>query len=327
MIKEVAMTDIKVNDNFIKTNDEELFTIIGVQEESIDSLDTAPYSYWREVFKVLMKNKVVWICLGILAVVVFFTIFGNFWSYYDPNIPNLNLKYAAPSAEHWFGCNKDGNDLWTLTWSGAKISLLLAIIVSVINAVLGLFIGSIWGFFPKLDPILIEIRNFLTNIPSLLLNMMFMKTFLMSGMDAFWAIVLVMTIFGWLGLASMIRNQIIIIRNRDFNVASRTLGSKPHNMILHNLLPQLISIIVILLANSIPAAIDGEVSLSFFGLSLSSVSRPTLGQVINNGAADPNWTVSPHIVMLPALVTILITVTFYYIGFAMADASDPKSHR
>lgn len=155
------MTKVNTNDNFVVTNDKELFTIIGVQNETIDSLDTAPYSYWREVFKVLGKNKIVWVCLGVLAVVIFFTIFGNYWCYYDPNTPFFGDAYSTPNIDHWFGVDKTGFDIWTITWSGAKLSLLLAVIVSVINAVLGLIIGSVWGFFPKLDPIFIEIRNFL----------------------------------------------------------------------------------------------------------------------------------------------------------------------
>lgn len=314
------------NDNFVETNDAELFEIVGVQEESLDTLDTAPYSYWREVFKTLAKRKVVWLCLFILFLVILFTLTGTLMSYHDPAISNPN-QYLPPNAENWFGTNKSGQDIWTLTWSGAKVSLLLAVVVSVINSSLGIIIGSVWGFFPKLDPIMIEIRNFISNVPALLFNMLFMKLFLVSGMDAFWALTLVMIIFGWLGLASSIRNQIIIIRNRDFNVASRTLGSKAHTMIAHNLLPQIVSIIVILLANSIPAAIDSEVSLSFFGLSLSTYTRPSLGFVINQGASDSNWINSPHIVLMPALITILITVTFYYIGFALSDASDPRTHR
>ena len=114
-----------------------------------------------------------------------------------------------------------------------------------IKFLISIRIGSIFGKNPHKEPI---------TSPSIV------PTFL--------SLVIVMTIFGWLGLASTLRNNIIIIRNRDFNIASKTLGSSPRAIITHNLLPFLVSIIVTILATSIPGVIDGEVSLAFFNLSL-----------------------------------------------------------
>ncbi len=312
----------------IKTDDESLFEIIGGSDEEIEKLQTAPYSYWREVFSTLFKNKVALICFGLLFVILFFTIFGPMMKYYRPTLPTSEMDaYEFISKDHWFGTTADHKDLWSLIWRGSQLSLQIAVTVSVINAILGLVIGSLWGFFPKIDPILIEIRNFINNVPGLLLNMMFMKIFTVNHIPTFLSLVIVMTIFGWLGLASTLRNNIIIIRNRDFNIASKTLGSSPRAIITHNLLPFLVSIIVTILATSIPGVIDGEVSLAFFNLSFS-YPIITLGNVITSSTSgNSDWISHPHVMLIPSAVTIIMTVSFYYIGFSLADATDPRTHR
>lgn len=333
-----SVDQVEPLDKFVKADDKGLFEIIGTSEESIDRLSSAPYSYWRETFKTLFKNKVAILCFGILFVLVFFTIFGPMMKHYDyyavTNLPTyvkpfgsveLTIAGVTKNYTFWFGTNGTKKDIWSVTWDGARISLLLAVVVSLINAVLGLFIGSVWGFFPKLDPIFIELRNFVSNVPSLLFYILFMKWF--SGkVPTFWAIVIVLCIFGYMGLAATLRNNIIIIRNRDFNIASKTLGSKPTAIIVHNLLPYLVSIIVTILATSIPGVIDSEVSLSFFNLSYAG--QLTLGGVITAATSASNdWMAYPFTMLIPSAIVIALTVACYYIGFSLADATDPRNHR
>ncbi|MDD3938893.1 MAG: ABC transporter permease subunit, partial [Bacilli bacterium] len=186
-----------------------------------------------------------------------------------------------------------------------------------------ILIGSLWGYFRRLDPIMIEIRNFVNNVPSLLLYFLLMA-FLTPD---FWTIVFLLTMFGWIGLAGFIRNQIIIIRNRDYNIASVTLGSSPKAMITHNLLPYLISVIVTVVSTAIPAAVSSEVGLAFFGLSFSAAAGDiTLGQVLTDATRD-EWMTYPYLLIAPMIVLVPLTVTFFYIGLALADATDPKNHR
>lgn len=315
-------------EKFIETDDKALFEIIGASEETIDQISTAPYSYWRETFRTLIHNKVAIACFVLLLVVIFFTIFGPMMKYYSPTLPwETFAPYEKPSADHWFGTNVDRYDIWSIVWSGSRLSLELAVTVSIINAVIGLLIGSIWGFFPKIDPFMIEVRNFVNNVPSLLLNMMFMQIFTYAKVPTFIGLIIVLCIFGWLGLAATLRNNIIIIRNRDFNVASRTLGSKPTSIIVHNLLPFLVSIIVTVLATAIPAVIDSEVSLAFFNLTFKFPDI-TLGTVIaSSTSGKSDWLTHPHVMLFPSMVIIILTVAFYYIGFSLADATDPRTHR
>lgn len=328
-------------DEIISMDESDLFTVIGTSDENIEKLDAAPYSYWRETFKHLWKNPMTIVCVVIIILLIIMTIVGPLIYSYpttgtsgicDPeNAVDIIFRecepYDKPSWRHLFGVAGEmgafsGRDLWSLVWVGARLSLLLGFTVAIVDTVLGIIMGSIWGYFKWLDPIMLEIRNFVYNVPSLLLYIILMK-FLQP---TFWTIVFVMCMFGWLGLASFIRNQIIIIRNRDYNIASQTLGSSPTAMITHNLLPYLISVIVTVISTAIPDAIASEVGLAYFNLSFREDVHVTLGQVLTRATAD-NWQKYPHLILAPMVVMVPLTIAFFYFGLVLADATDPKTHR
>lgn len=316
--------------------DESLFEVVGTTSEEDEQLTSAPYSYWKSVWKQLFKNKVAMICIAIVIILVFFTIFGPMMgsSTAFTTLPGAfgRPRSEPPSATHWFGTSMGGRDLWHDIWEGAQFSLKLALVVSLINVALGLVIGGFWGYIRALDPIMIEISNVISNIPSLLIYIMVLELLPNSSGNeaiAFWNSVLVMTMFGWMGLASTMRNQIIIIRNREFNIASEALGSRAHTIIIHNLLPNLVSIIAQVVISFIPSCISSEVSLIYFGA--FPATQMSLGQVLNTAFSAKNIATAlrsyPHTLFIPAVVMILLTVAFFYFGMAVADATDPKRHR
>ena len=328
-----------------------LFTVVGTSQEKSERLDSAPYSYWRMTFQHLLKNPLVIICFIILAILFFFTIFGTTIRYFDPFVVNdsgavlpnprkfgdaANSYILGPNATNWFGvCSQHmgnyfaGQDMWSCIWKGTQLSLLLGVTVAAIDTVLGIIIGSLWGYFRWLDPILIEFRNFVNNIPTLLLDILLMQ-FFQPYMDryAFLIVTLLLCALGWLGLAGFVRNQIIIIRNREYNIASQTLGSSSTSMITHNLLPYLISVIVTVVSTSIPEAISSEVGLSFFNLSFRIQDGDiTLGQILTSAVSETVWISNPYLLLAPMVVMAPLTIAFFYLGLALADATDPKSHR
>ena len=305
-------------------DENDLFTRVEVNSAAVEQISVHKYSYWKSVFKSVIKKPSSIISIIILIAIFTLTIVGPEMFNYDPfAAPVKSDAWLEPSSKHLFGTNQIGRDIWTLVWEGTRLSLKFGVIVAVINTVLGIVIGSIWGFFRKLDPIMLEIRNFINNIPSMLVYML-----LLFVLDrSFWTLVFVMCLFGWMGLASFIRNQIIIIQNREYNLASNTLGSKPDKMITHNLLPYLTSVIVTVVSTAIPAAISAEVGLSYFGLGFSAADTVTLGQVLNELASSGQWMEKPWVIICPALVIVGMTVAFFTLGLDLADATDPKNHR
>ena len=332
----------------IETNINDLFTVVGPKVEEPERLNAAPYSYWRMTFNHLLKNPLVILCLGVLALLLFFIIFGTSINYHPTMVQNAQGFYVpgevwgsnpyivGPTAYNWFGVcaynmgtTFDGLDLWSCVWEGAQLSLLLGVTVAVIDTILGIIIGSLWGYFRWLDPILIEFRNFVNNIPTILLDILLMQILAVYMKDwGFLIIVMLLCALGWLGLAGFIRNQIIIIRNREYNIASTTLGSSPAAMIKHNLLPYLISVIVTVVSTSIPQAISAEVGLAFFNLSFKIEDGAiTLGQVLTKSVSDTIWMSNPYLLLAPLVVMAPLTICFFYLGMALADATDPKTHR
>lgn len=286
------------------------------------------YSYWRLTFNVFLKNKVAFFLLIIILLLISFTIIQP----YLPNQkspteifidPNTNMQYVnhPPSKEFYFGTNSIGQDLWARIWSGTRTSLFIGLIVGIWEAIIGIIIGAIWGYIRKLDRLITEIYNVINNIPTTIV-LVLMTYILRPSIET---IIFSMCLTGWLGMARFVRNQIIIIRDREYNLASRCLGTSNRRIITRNLLPYLVSVIVLRLALAIPAAIGSEVFLTYIGLGLP-VSIPSLGNLINEGRLVIMNSTLRYQLIFPALILSIITISFYVIGNVFADAADPRNH-
>ena len=137
--------------------------------------------------------------------------------------------------------------------------------------------------------------------------------------------VLGMSIKGWIEMARFIRNQILIIRDRDYNVASRCIGTPTVRIVLRNLLPYLVSVIMLRMALTIPEAIGNEVFITYIGLGLS-VETPSLGNLVNDGRKVMMQAGLRYQLLYPTLILSFVTIAFYLIGNAFSDAADPKNH-
>ena len=231
------------------------------------------------------------------------------------------LRVIPSEHAFWFGTNNIGQDLWARVWSGTRTSLIIGFIVAFFEAVIGITVGVLWGYVRSLDRILTEIYNVVDNIPQTII-LILISYILRPG---FGTLVFAMCLTCWLGMARFIRNQIVIIRDRDYNLASRCLGTSTAKIIMKNLLPYLVSVIMLRLALSIPAAIGNEVFITYIGLGLP-VDIPSLGNLINEGRKLITSEALRYQLIFPAIVLSIVTISFYIIGNAFADAADPKNH-
>ena len=199
------------------------------------------------------------------------------------------------------------------------MSLSLAFICGAINMVIGVIVGAIWGFSKKVDVVMTEVYNVIANIPYIL----FIAVFVMVIGSGFWSFVLALTITGWLGIAYFIRTQVLIIRDREYNLASKCLGTNIWKLTTKNILPFLTSVIVTILATEIPSYISYEVFLSYIGIGMSA-DTPSLGRLIEYG--QKSMTVYPLQFWGPVAVAASITIILYVVGQNLADASDPRTH-
>ncbi len=212
-------------------------------------------------------------------------------------------------------------------WHGSRSSISLAFICAAINMTVGVIVGAVWGFSKRVDAVMNEVYNIIGNIPYILLIGIMVKyipTDPSKPNAGFWRLVFALCITGWLGIAYFIRTQVIIIRDREYNLASRCLGTPITRVVTKNILPFMTSIIVTLLATELPSYISYEVFLIYIGLGTSTDS---LGFLISDAEARmliPGQSIE---FWAPVVVTAIITVVLFLVGQNLGDASDPKTHR
>ncbi len=219
-----------------------------------------------------------------------------------------------------FGTNNAGQDLWSLVWAGTRTSLFIGFMVALVEAFVGILIGVLWGYVKRLDRIMTEIYNVVDNIPTTIVLILF-SYIMRPGIST---LIFAMCLTSWVGMARFIRNQIVIIRDREYNLASRCLGTSTMRIITKNLLPYLVSVIMLRMALAIPYAIGSEVFITYIGLGLP-VSMPSLGNLINIGRKLVSTSQSYQLIF-PTIVLSIVTISFYIIGNTFADAADPKNH-
>lgn len=305
-------------------DDKELFSFAEFDESKSEHIEAPRYSYWKSVRRTFFKNKfTVAVAILLVAIIVFSMIQPTISGYSPmiaPNINNASMKFLPPSKEFIFGTDNIGNSVFDAVWAGAKNSILVSFICTAINMVLGITIGAIWGFSKKMDKWMIEVYNVISNIPFLLLAII-LSYIIGAG---FKPLIFTMTVTEWIYVAYFIRTQVMIIRDREYNLASKCLGTSTWTMITKNILPYLISVIMTYISREIPSLISYEVFLSYMGLGLGS-SIASLGKIISQYTSFMNG--YPHLFWIPVGVLAIISISLYIVGQRLADAADPRTHR
>lgn len=303
--------------------DKSLFEFAAFDELESEHIAAPRYSYWKSVFRTFFKNKFTVIVSILLIAVVAFALIQPTHSGYSlidtPNINNAEMKFLKPSAEHIFGTDHVGNEVFDAVWAGARNSIIISFVCTAINMLVGIPIGALWGFSKKMDKWMIEVYNIISNVPFLLLAMI-LSYILGAGMRS---LIITMTCTEWIFVAYFIRTQVMIIRDREYNMASKCLGTRTWTMIVRNILPYLISVIMTYVSRQIPSLISYEVFLSYMGLGLGTTNA-SLGQSISLYTSYMNG--YPHLFWIPVGVLAFISISLYIVGQKLADAADPRTH-
>ena len=199
--------------------------------------------------------------------------------------------------------------------------MLIGIIVGLWEAVIGITIGAMWGYIRWLDRPMTEIYNVINNIPKTII--LVLMTYIMK--PSLYTMIIAMGLTSWIDMARFVRNLTVIIRDREYNLASKCLGTPTRRIIARNLLPYLVSVIMLTVALSIPQTIGYEVFLTYIGLGLP-VSIPSLGNLINEGRLLIMNASQRYQLIFPSIVISIITISFYMMGNVFSDAADPKNH-
>ena len=302
---------------------DERFTFVALDDFASERLNSPKYSYWKSVFRKFFSSKIAIFFLVLTLVTLFLSYILPLISGYDPTVQeyinDISHRHLPPSFQYWFGTNNVGDSFFDEVWAGARTSLSLAIIATFITNVIGVIVGAFWGYSRKMDVIMIEVYNIIANVPFTLV-VIILSYVLGPG---FWQLVFCLCITSWLGMAYSIRIQVMMIRDREYNLASRCLGTPTHKIIQHNVLPFMIPIIVTSISRDVPSFISYEVFLSYLGIGLTE-KEVSLGRLISSNSAY--MTSAPYLFWIPVAVAAVISISLYIVGQTLADASDPKTH-
>ena len=300
--------------------EKQLFSYAEYRAQEAERIGYSNYSYWKSVWRNFLKKKAaVVMSLVFLTLFLFTFVAGAIGKYdvYNLRIDN-SLMFIAPNSEFWFGTDNMGRDYWAQVWCATRTSIMLAVSVSLGQIALGVLIGLIWGYVRKLDAFFTNLYNLIDNVPTIiymtLIALMLGKTTLIMGVA--------MIGFGWLATARNVRNLVFMYRDREYNLASRCLGTSIWRILARNIFPYLVSVIILRLALAIPGTIAYETTLTYLGL--MDISTPSLGILLRN--ARSYFLDYPYLLIFPAAIVSIITITFYLVGNAFSDACDPRNH-
>ncbi|MBA2876146.1 ABC transporter permease [Thermaerobacillus caldiproteolyticus] len=290
-----------------------------------DTIQRPSLSFWKGVLINIVKNKLAMLGFSLLLVIVLMSIIGPHlvpYNYSDQNLMNSN---KPPSSKHWFGTDDLGRDMWSRTWYGARISLTIGFVAAFIDLVMGILVGGVSGYMAgrgklgdRIDSILMRIVEILYGIPYLLVVILLM-VIMEPGL---WTIIAALSITGWVGMARIIRGQILQLKQQEYVMAAQKLGTSHAKIIFRHLLPNTLGIIIVNLTFTIPQAIFAESFLSFLGLgvqapfaSWGTMANDALGVILSG-----QW----WRLFFPGFMISLTMFAFNAFGDGLQDALDPR---
>jgi oligopeptide transport system permease protein len=221
----------------------------------------------------------------------------------------------------WFGSDAVGRDQWTRLWEGTRVSLIIAFVAALLDLAIGVSYGGISAFYGgRVDNIMQRIAEILVGIPNLVIILLMMLV-LKPGIIS---IVIALSITGWIGMSRIVRGEVLKLKNQEFVLASRTLGTSNGTIIRKHLVPNISGIIIINTMFSVPGAIFFEAFLSFIGLGIVPPDA-SLGSLIDLGF--DNLRLYPYMLVFPAIVISVLMIAFNIVGDGLRDAFDPKMHK
>ncbi|MDQ0273669.1 ABC transporter permease [Cytobacillus purgationiresistens] len=283
---------------------------------------------WKESIINITKNKLALVGFLLLLLILILALVGPKLVPFTPNEQALTNANLAPSSTHWFGTDDLGRDVWARTWSGARISLLIGFAAAAIDLVIGVMVGGISGYMAgrgklgdSIDRGLMRIVEVLYGIPYLLvviLLLVVMKPGILT-------MIVALSITGWVGMARIVRGQVLQIKQQEFVLAARKLGSSHTKIIAKHLLPNAMGVIIVTLTFTIPQAIFAESFLSFLGLGVQSpvaswgtMANDALGVILSG-----QW----WRLFFPAVLISLTMFAFNALGDGLQESLDPQSKK
>jgi oligopeptide transport system permease protein len=296
----------------------EKFKIIGCEDANADEILRPSMTYWQDAWRRLKQNKVAIVSLVILILISLMTIVGPYINGFRFEVTNNDLINQGPNLKHWFGTDNLGRDIFSRVWAGGRVSIIIGLVGAFIDTVVGSIYGGISGFYGGfVDDIMMRIVEILGSIPYLIVVILVSLIF-HKGIGA---IIIAMTITGWVYMARLVRGQLLQIKEQEYVLAATALGANPSRLIAKHLLPNTLGVMIVAITFSIPDFIFGEAFLSYLGQGIQS---PNTSWGALASAAQPNLMFYPYQLFFPSLFISLTMLSFTLLGDGLRDSLDPR---
>ena len=300
---------------------QQLFRKLSKEEKNDEFIAIESKTFFQSVKAEFTKNKRAVFGLIVLVIVVLMAILGPVFSPFSYEEQNIALRNAAPTAQHIFGTDKMGRDIFVRILYGARISLGVGIVAAIVNLILGTLYGGIAGYVGgKTDMVMMRFVDIIYSVPSMLYIVLIML-WLGAGVSS---IILGISITCWIGTARIVRSQVKSLREQEFTMAAFVLGASPKRILIKHLLVNAMGPIIVNITLMVPQAIFTEAWLSFIGVGISA-PKASWGTLCD--AASELIMVYPMQTIYPLVAICLTIISFNFVGEGLERALDPKRKR
>lgn len=298
----------------------EFFNPIDKSEQDSEFIAMEPRSFWHDVWDRFRSNRRALIGLIVLLFIVLLAVLGPLFSPYPYDGMGTEVN-CGPSAAHWFGTDALGRDLFTRVLYGIRISLFVGFVSTLINCAIGVLYGGVAGYVGgRADAVMMRFVDVLYAVPSLLYIILLMMMF---GSNV-GSIMVGMCISGWVGIARLMRTQVISLKGREYVLAAYTEGAGPARILFKHMFSNAMSPILVQATLAIPQAIFQEAFLSFIGMGISA-PQASLGTLAQD--ARMYMAIYPHQMVCPIAMICIIIFALNFISEGLSEALDPTNSR
>ena len=256
---------------------------------------------------------------AIVLVAVLAAVLGPWLAPFDPSAQELALRLEGPTGAHWFGLDELGRDIFARVLGGARISLLVGLVVVGVSGTIGIAMGSVAGYFGgRVDEAISRLIDILLAFPGLLLAIALVAVLGPSLTN----VVLALSVIGWVGYARLVRGQVLRTHELEFVQAAKALGATTSRILMRHVIPTTLPAVTVQATLGMGGAILAEAALSFLGLGVQPPT-PSWGTMLNYGRG--HLLDAPHLTVFPGLAIAILVLGFNFLGDGLRDALDPAT--
>lgn len=282
----------------------------------------APESQWDVVSKQFVKNRVGVLGGYLVLAMMLLAFLTPFIAPFDPDQIDVGGKYVAPGWDYLMGTDKFGRDVFSRVMYGGRISLSIGFVAVFLAGTVGTGIGAVAGYFGGwIDKVLMWFTDLILSLPRLVLLLAIVGFFRSAGAQSIFLLVAILGLTGWMGIARIVRSQVLALKEQEFIQASRALGMSSGRIIVRHLVPNAMAPIIVYASLAIGSTILVEAALSFLGLGVPPPTS-TWGSIVNDGREALRN--APWITIFPGIMIVFAVMSFNLLGDGLRDALDPK---